>query len=279
MNQHLLEVADQRVSGDLRWLTLQAPQLARSVRPGQYLLVRCAGAGSYDPLLRRPLFVAAAEEAIGQIGLLYEPNERGLQWLARALPGETLDILGPFGEPFELGRGTRTLLMLGEGLGIAALLLLSAHATRRGCSVTLLAGALRNSLLPPPFLLPADVEYQTIVGRAIDLLRDPQTEQNPLDSTSKTKRKQAVKSASPPMQPTLINWADQVAATLPRAQLGELANTVRATKFRWERGFAQVLVESPLVCGVGACGVCASELRGGTRLLCVEGPVVDLRDL
>src|ERR671928_619778 len=102
--QRLLVIADQReATPRLRWLTLAAPELARSVRAGQYLLVRCAEDGSYDPLLRRPLFVAAAEPALGQIGLLYEPAERGLAWLARGRAGDELDVLGPFGHPFELG--------------------------------------------------------------------------------------------------------------------------------------------------------------------------------
>jgi hypothetical protein len=40
-----------------------------------------------------------------------------------------------------------------------------------------------------------------------------------------------------------------------------------------------VLLDGPLVCGVGACGVCAIELRKRTRLLCTHGPVFDLRDV
>src|SRR4030095_11877438 len=99
--QQFLEIADQRTATPrLYWLTLEAPDLARSIRAGQYLLVRCAEEGSYDPLLRRPLFVAASEPALGQIGLLYEPAERGLAWLARGRAGDLLDVVGPFGHPF-----------------------------------------------------------------------------------------------------------------------------------------------------------------------------------
>src|SRR5215212_4420474 len=112
--QRTLTIAEQRaVMPELRWLTLHAPDLAASVRAGQYLLIRCAEAGSYDPLLRRPLFVAAAEPALGQIGLLYAPDERGLAWLARGRAGDALDILGPFGHPFELDSRTHNLLLIG----------------------------------------------------------------------------------------------------------------------------------------------------------------------
>src|SRR5215472_12278943 len=139
-HQHQLTIADQRsVTPRLRWLTLHAPDLAHGVRAGQYLLVRCAEEASYDPLLRRVLFVTAAEPALGQIGLLYEPNERGLAWLARGRPGDLLDVVGPFGQPFAIGARARNLLLIGAGPGLAALLLLARAAAAKGRAVTLLA--------------------------------------------------------------------------------------------------------------------------------------------
>lgn len=257
--QRLLPIAEQRAAtSGLRWLTLEAPELARSVRAGQYLLVRCAEDGSYDPLLRRALFVAAAEPALGQIALLYAPDERGLAWLARARAGGMLDITGPFGRPFALDARTRTLLLVGAGPGLAALLLLARTAAAQNVAVTLLAGAPDAALLPPAYLLPGEVEYQTFVPLQIADL--------------------AGKGASYDL-PAAITWADQIAAALPGAELGALAQAIRTTKYRWERGFASALLEGPLVCGVGACGMCGVELRKGVRMLCSDGPVFDMREL
>jgi len=157
--QRQLVIADQRdVTPRLRWLTLHAPELARGAQAGQYLLVRCAEQGSYDPLLRRPLFIAAAEPALGQIGLLYEPCERGLVWLSHGRAGDTLDVIGPLGHPFVLDGRTRNLLLVGSGPGLAALLLLARTGAARG-TVTLIAGADDANRLPPPFLLPGE-EYK-----------------------------------------------------------------------------------------------------------------------
>jgi dihydroorotate dehydrogenase electron transfer subunit len=279
MPQHLhITVADQRpASARLRWLTLHAPELARSARPGQYILVRCAEAGSYDPFLRRPLFLAAAEESLSQVGVLYEPSDRGLAWLSHRGAGDVLDVIGPFGRPFELDRRTRALLLVGQGQGLSSLLLLAQQAAKRGTSVTLLAGAAEETLLPPPFLLPGDVEYQSVVGRAVDFLAPPQSQ------ASTTNRKRSGKAApsevpAPPSLASLITWADQVCAALPNDQLAPLRDAVRAGRLRWERGFAHVLLEGPLICGVGACGACGVELRHGTRWLCSDGPVFDLRE-
>src|SRR3954468_11214613 len=171
--QRQLVIADQRaVTPRLRWLTLHAPDLARGTRAGQYLLVRCAEQGSYDPLLRRPLFTAAAEPALGQIGLLYEPSERGLIWLSHGRGGDTLDVIGPLGHPFALDARTRNLLLVGSGPGLAALLLLARAGAARG-AVTLIAGADDVERLPPPFLLPGEVEYQTISGLQVSDFKLP----------------------------------------------------------------------------------------------------------
>jgi dihydroorotate dehydrogenase electron transfer subunit len=283
--QRQLVIADQRaVTPRLRWLTLHAPDLARGVRAGQYLLVRCAEQGSYDPLLRRPLFIAAAEPALGQIGLLYEPTERGLIWLSRGRAGDTLDVIGPLGHPFALDARTRNLLLVGSGPGLGALLLLAHAGAARG-AVTLIAGADDPERLPPPFLLPGEVEYQTIVGAATELLVGQsaqavaETDKETRRKGNKKKQSNVSQSTSLPVSLSPIAWADQIFAALPSKQLLALRDSIGRVKYRWERGFAGALLEGPLVCGVGACGVCAVELRRGTRLLCADGPVFDLRDV
>jgi dihydroorotate dehydrogenase electron transfer subunit len=277
--QRELVIADQRaVTPRLRWLTLHAPDLARSARAGQYLLVRCAEAGSYDPLLRRPLFIAAAESALGQIALLYEPTDHGLAWLSRGHAGDTLDVIGSLGHPFALDTRTRNLLLLGAGPGLAALLMLAREVAARGGAVTLLAGAEAAESLPPPFLLPGEIEYQTTIGPAVDLLRSTTDQQLATadQRPAKSKRPQA-NSQSTALSP--IAWADQVCAALPHDQLLQLRDAIQQVKYRWERGFASALLDGPIVCGVGACGVCAIETRKGSRMLCADGPVFDLRDV
>ncbi|MDZ4717789.1 MAG: hypothetical protein SH847_04915 [Roseiflexaceae bacterium] len=253
--QRIVEVVEQRVAtGRLHWLSLHAPDLAREVRAGQMLMVRCTESGGYDPLLRRALFVAACEPALGQIALLFAPNDDlGLRWLARARPGDWLDVLGPLGRPFQLDPRTRSLVLLGEGPAVGALLMLAGELLSRGGAATLLVAASDETLLPPPFLLPADVEYQSHIGHVVDLLPDRDGR-------------------------TMVAWADQISAVLPDDQVPRLRDIVRAGRVRWDRGFASVLIDSRMPCGVGTCGVCQIALRKGQRLVCVDGPVFDLRD-
>jgi dihydroorotate dehydrogenase electron transfer subunit len=254
--QWTLTVTDQRdATAGLRWLTLAAPEIARDVRPGQYLLLRCDDPGDTLRMLPRALFVAGVEPALGQIGLLFAPDESGRAWLARRRAGDMVEASGPYGRPFQVDQRTRSLLLLGEGSGLAALLLLAREAAGRGAAVTLFAGATASDALPPPFLLPPDVEYETTIGPAVSLLANHLGGEHP------------------------VRWADRICAALPKAQIGVLRDAVRSVRFRWDRGFASVLLEGPLVCGVGACGGCAVTLRRGQQQLCSEGPVFDLKEL
>lgn len=280
--QHYLTVADQRqVTPQLYWLTLHAPDLARNVRAGQYVLVRCAEVGSYDPLLRRPLFVAAVEEAVGQIGFLYAPNERGLAWLARGQAGAVLDVVGLFGRPLVLNQQTRSVLLIGQGERCTPLLLLAHQAVVRGAAVTLLLGMPHRDALPPAFLLPMDVEYQHVVGNVTDLLlaEESATQDQTLSKKAQRKQRKQPKPLLSEMRAPLIAWADQVCVAAPPDQLELVAHLIRHTRLRWDRGFASVIVEAPLVCGVGACGVCATNTCQGVRMVCADGPVLDLRDI
>jgi dihydroorotate dehydrogenase electron transfer subunit len=257
--QRLLQLADQRRFGRMCWLTLHAPEIANEVRAGQFLMVRCSEADVHEPFLRRALFVAASQPALGQIALLYAPEaDAGLRWLARCTTGDTLDILGPFGHGFELARTTKTLLLLGEGPNIAALLMLAHTMVARGGSATLYATASELALLPPAFLLPSEIEYQTGSGAAIELLNQQHLAQG---------------------TPSTLIWADQLCAALPFHELSRLGELIRTHRIRTDRSFASVIAESALPCGIGNCGACTIETRKGLRLACSEGPVFGLHQL
>jgi dihydroorotate dehydrogenase electron transfer subunit len=245
-------VLERRAVGALALLTLRAPELAPAARPGQAVLARCAPPGSADPLLRRPLFLAGADSVAGTVELLVAPEERGLAWLAEQPVGVRLDLYGPVGAGFALDGRTRNLLLAGAGQGLPALVALSRAAAARGIAVVLLASAPMPRLLPPPFLLPSDVEYQTSdEGEAglVELLAGA------------------------------LGWADQLCLALEEPLLAPVSAAVRAGKLRWERGFAQAIVAGPMPCGLGICQGCLLDTRDGPRLRCKDGPVFDLREL
>ena len=97
---------------------LRAPELARRIVPGQFLMMRLAGCD--DPLLGRPLAlydtaVAPSGEPIG-IDVVYLMLGKMTSRLARMRTGEKLEIWGPLGNGFP-PEPAEHLIMVGGGIG------------------------------------------------------------------------------------------------------------------------------------------------------------------
>ncbi|NNJ10669.1 hypothetical protein EKD04_010035 [Chloroflexales bacterium ZM16-3] len=262
MPYHEPTIIERRELGALCHLTLLAPELARSARPGHYALARCAPPESADPLLRRAVFLAGADSAAGTVELLIAPDERGLAWLAAQPVGARIDIFGPLGAPFTLDGRTRNLLLAGAGAALPALIFLARAAASSGVAGVLLAAADGPDRLPPPFLLPPDLEYQSSAdgpASLIGLLGAP--------------------APGGPIFASPIAWADQICLALTDDMVAPAADAVRAGRMRWGRGFAQAALAGPMPCGVGTCQSCLIDTRDGLRTRCKDGPVFDLRDL
>ncbi len=133
------------LAGGFFYLSLETDAPAGPVRPGSFVMVRCAD--GTDPYLRRPMSVADHSPDGTRLGLLIQNVGRGTALLAEKKAGDTLDILGPFGnglfEPPE--RGTKIWLVAG-GTGAAPFLGYVENAPRVD-NATLFLGARREELL------------------------------------------------------------------------------------------------------------------------------------
>jgi len=79
-------------------ITIKSPSIASSVSPGQFIMVRVT---SLDyPLLRRPLSIHA--QNLETIDIFFQVSGLGTALLSQKTTGESLDILGPFGQGFSL---------------------------------------------------------------------------------------------------------------------------------------------------------------------------------
>ena len=97
---------------------LRAPEMARRIVPGQFLMMRLAGCD--DPLLGRPLAlydtaVAPSGEPIG-IDVVYLMLGKMTSRLARMRTGEKIEIWGPLGNGFP-PEPAEHLIMVGGGIG------------------------------------------------------------------------------------------------------------------------------------------------------------------
>jgi len=115
-------------------LTLSAPEQARLVRPGQFLMVKCCEDVDENPLLRRPFSIFAIRhharsKTPAGLEILVKDVGIGTHKLVQVRPGQELCALGPQGHPFQLPESmadkVRFACLVAGGVGIAALYLLA----------------------------------------------------------------------------------------------------------------------------------------------------------
>jgi dihydroorotate dehydrogenase electron transfer subunit len=129
MNQHEEQaeiIRQEQLTPEIFRLTLKAPEIASSARPGQFVMVRTTSC--YDPLLRRPLSI---HQTIGnqQVQLLYKVVGKGTRILAALTPGQKLNLTGPLGQGFDFA-DQQALCLVGGGMGIAPLYFLAREILR-----------------------------------------------------------------------------------------------------------------------------------------------------
>jgi dihydroorotate dehydrogenase electron transfer subunit len=230
-------------------LQAQAPEIAALARPGQYVMVRC-GEG-YTMPLRRPLGIHRISR--DGISLLYSVVGRGTEWLSQCKAGESVDLFGPLGNGFEINPSSRSLLLVAGGVGVAPLIALAEKAMAGGLSVKLLIGEKSSAKIYPEHLLPSGVK--------------------PVITTEDGSLGQ--KGMVTDVLPQFIREADQVFVCGPLPMYRAIAKM--GSKLGNKP--TQVLLETVLGCGVGACLSCSIETRQGRKLVCKDGPVFEFGDI
>ncbi len=255
-----LVLSNTPVASEIHLLRLRAPRIARDASPGQFVEVRCGP--TLAPLLRRPISIhrigsRAAGYAADEIALLTRVVGEGTQLLSRVRAGETLDLLGPLGKGFRLQPGTRRVLLVAGGLGLAPLVALADEAIAREMSVVLLGGAETAGRILPAQHLPPEIEYQVC------------TDDGTLGACG------LVTGLCPPF----LDWADQVFACGPTAMLPALWEQIREQARGGRHLPVQVSLEARMACGMGVCLSCVVETRRGWKRVCRDGPVFDLAEV
>ncbi|MGB8958649.1 MAG: dihydroorotate dehydrogenase electron transfer subunit, partial [Candidatus Aminicenantales bacterium] len=127
-----------QIWGDHIHFAIDAPELGRGARPGQFVMVKVSE-GTF-PLLRRPLGIHEANA--GGIELFFKVAGQGTELLSRKRRGDRLDIIGPLGKGFTIPESIkgRTAYLVGGGRGIAPLYFLARELVKAGGRPVVLYG-------------------------------------------------------------------------------------------------------------------------------------------
>jgi hypothetical protein len=227
---------------------------------GRFFLARCAEdtiearRNEWSIYARRALFCAGMPTAMpDQAGSLWEfvvpdDGDPGHRWLSQRPINTSLNLLGPFGQIFELAANTRALLILATPQTLPLTLSLVHTMLDRGGRVTLLIQGQSEVAAPLLSQIPIPVEVRIVPEDAwLSQLSEP------------------------------VRWADQLCAALPNQEYAQLAYHIRTARFQLDNAFANVLVQSDLLCGVGACLACVVATREASYTrACIHGPVFPL---
>ncbi len=230
-------------------ISFNSPQIAADSRPGQFVMVRSAE--GTDPLLRRPFSVHQTDEN-GIVQIYFKVVGKGTQLMSQFSAGEKVSLLGPLGKGFEMKQDIPACLV-GGGLGIAPLLLLTAKLTEKYTApkdITVILGGRTKGEVEP---LVAD-----FTKYGVTML--PTTDDGSFGEKGFV---------------TNILENQQLSANTMVYTCGPEAMMGRVFEISKEKGLAcQVSVEKEMACGMGAClGCCKTKADGDYTHVCINGPV------
>ena len=130
-----------RVARDMWVLAFAAPEIADSVRAGQFVNIGLRP----GPLLRRPFSVYRAEG--DRIEVVLKAVGDGTAQLLAMRDGDIASCLGPLGRGYDFSRPAKTVALVSGGLGVAPMPLAARDARAAGLHVTWVHGARKKDEL------------------------------------------------------------------------------------------------------------------------------------
>ncbi|HPN35015.1 MAG TPA: dihydroorotate dehydrogenase electron transfer subunit [bacterium] len=119
-------------------MRLLAPDLASAAHAGHFVNIKLPEAEGL--LWRRPYSVHAVDRGAGVIELLFNTAGRGSRALARALPGDELDLIGLLGNTFDYPDDLQEAIVVAGGVGVAPFHLLLQDLADRSVIKTVFYG-------------------------------------------------------------------------------------------------------------------------------------------
>lgn len=262
--QQIAKIVKTEILGpDIVRITLAAYDIAKSAKPGQFVMVRAAN--GLDPLLRRPFSIHQVMDN-GTLQILFKIIGKGTRYLAKLDYGDELDIVGPLGNSFNIAE-KGAICLVGGGMGIAPMLFLAKNILRnlKNRQLMVILGARNRQEISQ--LLDDFNELGVTLYHSTD------------DGSSGHHGFVTHLLTSGIEKSGQQNW--QVACCGPTIMMKKIAAICQLNNFP-----CQVSMETMMACGIGACLGCTIERNGlptGKKPkylhVCKNGPVFNAEEI
>jgi dihydroorotate dehydrogenase electron transfer subunit len=270
-------VHQQRLAEQTFRLRLHCPDVARTIVPGQFFMIRPAG--GTDPLLGRPFAlydtVLDDQGRPESLDCVYHVIGKMTGLMSRWTQGEPVELWGPLGNGFPAGT-RRHLVFVGGGIGYTPSLAVAREVLqRRDYGLT----PRRSGAAAARFTLCYGVRTAAQRADLSDFASLPEIQVQIATEDGSEGHRGLV---TEPLQALLRGESppDAVFCCGPVPMMQAVARLCEASGVDcW------LSLESPMACGFGACFSCVTRVRTDDpdgwdyRRTCVEGPVFHAREL
>jgi len=242
-------IETRRLTPVTKYFRLDAPLIAASAQPGQFVMLRVRDGGE-----RIPITIADYDRDAGTVTIVVQEVGATTKRVCALEAGdEILDVAGPLGGKIEIPPGGHV-CGVGGGFGSAALLCLMRSLTARGDKTTAILGARSKDLL----ILTDELRP---LCHNVEICTD--------DGSAGfkgfvTQRLAQMIGGDGPGRP------DHVVAIGPMAMMRAVAETTRGPGVK-----TLVSMDPLMVDGTGMCGGCRVNVGGKAQFACVDGPCFD----
>ena len=226
---------------------IEAPDIARKARAGQFVILRLDKRGE-----RIPLTISDALTDQGAVVLFVQAVGKTSTQMSRLNAGDSiLDMAGPLGNPSEIEL-FGTVVLVGGGFGVAAIYPIARDLTQCGNTTISILGARTQELL----LL--QEEMKAVSTEVLSITNDGSSGRKGFVTDELKRLIDAGKSI------------DRVIAIGPPIMMKAVADLTRP------HGIKTIVSMNPIMIdGTGMCGACRVKVGEEMKFACVDGPEFD----
>ncbi len=244
----MFKIVEKQVLGpEVKLFKIEAPDIARKAKPGQFVILRIREEGE-----RIPLTINDFDPEAGTITIVVQEVGATTILLGRLNEGDSiLDLVGPLGKPTEIEKFGRV-VCIGGGVGTAITYPVTRAMYEAGNEVIGIIGA-RNA-----DLLILEEEMRAVTHELIITTDDGSKGRHGLVTDA---LKEVIERGKP---------VDRVVAIGPTIMMKFVA------KLTEPYGIKTIVSLNPIMIdGTGMCGVCRVNIGKETKFACVHGPEFD----